>query len=87
MTDHEIRRQNIILANENIDSSPSAQEKRRKMYMQEMKDKKISSKIIDLKVSNGSPETTKSKNTRKYSTDSIPGIEKETKVKEVVPTE
>ncbi len=33
MTEHEIRRQNIILSNENIDSSPGVQEKRRKMLM------------------------------------------------------
>lgn len=33
MTDHEIRRQNIILSNENIDSSPGVQEKRRKLLL------------------------------------------------------
>jgi hypothetical protein len=32
MSDHQIRQQNMFLANENIDSSPGIQEKRRKQY-------------------------------------------------------
>lgn len=67
MTDHELRRQNIILANEKIDSSPSTQEKRRKMYLAEMKEKKFSSKIVTLKVSDSSRESSKGRNARKNS--------------------
>lgn len=80
LTDHELRRQNIILANENIDSSPSAQEKRRKQYAQEFKEKKFRAKVVELKVSNGAKESTKAKDKRKNSLSSIEGISKDENV-------
>jgi hypothetical protein len=58
---NDIFRQNIILANENIDDGPAAQERRRQQYAQEMKDKKIYGSVIQLKVRGAGQESTKAK--------------------------
>lgn len=67
----------MILSRENYGESPSTTERRRKMYAQEMIDKKITSNMKEFKMSNGSAESTKAKKHRKQSLESIAGIKKD----------
>ena len=74
---HEIRRQNIILAHENIDDGPFVQERRRQFYEKEMKQKNIYGNIIELKVRGAGQESTRAREKRLKGIASIEGVHKE----------
>lgn len=76
MTELEMHQQNVLLRNHEIVDLQYVQDNRRKMYDEEIKEKKVYSRIITIKTSSGAKETEKAKNTRVNTIESIAGIRK-----------